>query len=292
MAESLLVRVQWYRRLLVHWDYCPISLLGVVQLAVLPRPTQVISEDPFMSQKTYTSNLLGRIGLLIGLCAGWQAQGQTTTTPYPSMAPLEQYLMQRNAEMALARSAAPDSISRDADVLVLGPHGYESAATGKNGFVCVVQRSWTAGATDPDFWNPKLRGPTCFNAPAARSYLPIVFKKTELAFAGTSKERMFESIKASFDRKELPAMEPGSMCYMMSREQYLNDAVGRWHPHLMFFLPQRTAMSWGAGLPGSPVIVSQDPEDHRRIFMITVAKWSDGAVEHSDETAANDSHKH
>jgi hypothetical protein len=47
----------------------------------------------------------------------------------------------RNAEIALARSAAPDAISRDAEVLVLGRNGYQTAVTGKNGFVCVVERS-------------------------------------------------------------------------------------------------------------------------------------------------------
>ena len=121
------------------------------------------------------------------------------------MAPLGQYLItDRNAEIALARSAAPDSISRDAEVLVLGQHGYETAVKGKNGFVCVVQRSWTAGIDDPVFWNPKLRAPICFNPPAARSYLPIVIKKTELILAGQSKAQMFESIKAALDSKELP----------------------------------------------------------------------------------------
>lgn len=85
-----------------------------------------------------------------------------------------------------------------------------------------MQRSWTAGAEDPDSWNPKLRAPICFTALAAqRSYWPIVFKKTELVLAGVSKAQMFENIKSSFDKKDLPTMEFGSMCYMMSWDQYL-----------------------------------------------------------------------
>ena len=64
--------------------------------------------------------------------------------------------MARNAEIELARSAAPASIwLRYAEVMVLGRHAYETAFKGKNGFVCMVQRSWTAGSDDPDFWNPK-----------------------------------------------------------------------------------------------------------------------------------------
>ena len=96
-----------------------------------------------------------------------KAQAQDAKTPYPNMAPLDQYLAERNTEIALARSAAPESISRDAEVMVLGRHGYEIAAEGKNGFVCMVERSWTAGIEDPDFWNPKLRAPICFNPPAS-----------------------------------------------------------------------------------------------------------------------------
>src|SRR5258708_36282813 len=103
----------------------------------------------------------GRLALVVLLSAAQPGQAQDAKAPYLSMAPVEQYLMERNAEIALARSAAPDSISRDAEVLALGRHGYETAAKGKNGFVCIVQRSWTAGIDDPDFWNPKLRGPIC-----------------------------------------------------------------------------------------------------------------------------------
>ena len=101
--------------------------------------------------------------------------------PYPSMAPVEQYLMEdSNSEIALARSAAPESISRDAEIMVLGRHGYETAIQGKNGFVCMVERSWTAPIDDPDFWNPKGRAPMCLNAAAARSYLPRTIRKTDL----------------------------------------------------------------------------------------------------------------
>ena len=63
---------------------------------------------------------------------------------YSKMAPVDQYLMERNAEILLARSAAPDSISSDAKILVLGRQGYETAVRGKNGFVCMVERSWIA----------------------------------------------------------------------------------------------------------------------------------------------------
>src|ERR1700738_656017 len=130
--------------------------------------------------------------LVVVLSAPWQTRAQDTKAPYPSMAPLDQYLMERNAEIALARSAAPESISRDAEILVLGRHGYETAVKGKNGFVCIVERSWTAPIDDPGFWNPKGRAPLCLNAAAARSYLPRTIRKTDLILAGRTKAQMME----------------------------------------------------------------------------------------------------
>jgi hypothetical protein len=218
--------------------------------------------------------------LIVLLGAGWPARGQDGKTPYPSMAPLEQYLMaDRNAEIELARSAAPESISHDAEVMVLGKRGYETAAKGKNGFVCLVQRSWTAGIDDPDFWNPKLRAPICFNPAAARSYMPFEIKKTEWLLAGQSKAQVFASVKAGLDKKELPTPETGAMCYMMSKQGYLNDRDGHWHPHLMFFVPRTEAQTWGANLPGSPVLMGDDPEDRLSVFLVPVGTWSDGTAD-------------
>jgi hypothetical protein len=221
---------------------------------------------------------LGSIALVVVFLAGWQAKAQDGKTPYPAMAPLEQYLIpDRNEEIKLAQSAAPDSISRDAEVLVLGKHGYETALQGKNGFVCLVERSWTAGINDPGFWNPKTRGPLCLNPPAARTYLPRTIKKTELAIAGRTKTQMFEAIAAAIDKQELPAPAPGAMSYMLSKQGYLGDeAAGPWLPHLMFFTPKTDSNSWGADLPGSPIITFQNPEERLTVFLIPVRRWSDG----------------
>src|SRR5271167_4450024 len=124
------------------------------------------------------------------------------------MAPIDQYLMtDQGAEIALARSAAPESISRDAEVLVLGRDGFETAVKGKNGFVCIVGRGWTS-APDADFWNPKVRVPMCVNAAAARSYLLRFTKETEWGLAGRTPAQINEATAAAIARKELPAMEP------------------------------------------------------------------------------------
>ncbi len=220
------------------------------------------------------------IALAAIFAAPWPAQAQNAKTAYPTMAPFEQYLMpDRNEEIQMARSAAPDSISADAEVLVLGKHGYETAVQGKNGFVCLVERSWTAGINDTNFWNPKTRGPICLNAPAVRSYLPRTIKKAELIIAGRTKAQLFDAIAAAIDKKELPAPEPGAMSYMLSKQGYLGDeAAGPWLPHLMFFTPQTDSKAWGADLPGSPIITAQNPEERLTIFMIPVGRWSDGTA--------------
>src|SRR5271167_97613 len=202
-----------------------------------------------MKQKVLRTFASASFALFVLLGLTCQAQTQDAKTKYPNMAPLDQYLMERDAEIALARSAAPESISHDADVMVLGRHGFETAVKGTNGFMCIVERSWSAGIDDPDFWNPKQRGPICFNPPAARFNGPLTIKITELILAGRSKEQMSKAIETALDKKELPTLEPGAMCYMMSKQQYLNDRDGRWHPHLMFFAPLIEPAAWGAGLP-------------------------------------------
>jgi hypothetical protein len=149
----------------------------------------------------------------------------------------------QDAEIALARSAAPQAISRDAEILILGRHGFETAVKGKNGFVCIVERSWTSGP-DSEFWNPKVRTPICFNAAAARSYLPRTINKTGLLLAGRTRVQMLETIVAAIDKKELPAIEPGAMCYMLSKQGYGGESVAHWPPHMMFYFSQTDPATW------------------------------------------------
>jgi hypothetical protein len=214
--------------------------------------------------------------LILAFTSIWQMHAQAAATPYPKMAPVNQYLMSQEDEIALARSAAPPSISDHAEILIMGPHGYKTAVKGTNGFVCFVERSWTNKIDHRDFWNPKVRAPFCVNAAAARSYLPITEMKTRLILAGESKAQMAAAIKAAFDQKNLPPIERGAMCYMMSKQGYLNDAAKHWHPHVMIFAALTKPEAWGANLPASPIFGAEDPMDRLTVFFIPVAKWSDG----------------
>jgi hypothetical protein len=214
--------------------------------------------------------------LILVLGTAYQAMPQDAATTYTKMAPIDQYLMaDRDAEIALARTAAPESVSRDAEVQILGPHGFETAVKGKNGFVCIVGRGWSSAA-DADFWNPKVRIPICLNAAAARSYFLRITKITDLTLAGRTPAQVNEAIAAAIDKKELPPMEPGAMCFMAGKQGYGGDVAPHWPPHLMFFYSDTDPSIWGANLPGSPVIAVTDPLEHLTQFVIETHRWSDG----------------
>ena len=200
--------------------------------------------------------------------------------PYSTMAPLEEYRVANvQDEVALARSAAPPSISANAQVLVLGQHGYEVAVKGSNDFVCFVERSWTAGFDDPEFWNPKLRAPNCFNAAATHSVLPQYLKRAEWVTAGLDKAKLIEKTRLAFARNEFVAPEPGAFSFMLSKQGYVSDrAQGPWLPHLMFFVPHGQAANWGAGLEDSPVRGGEAGSTiEPSVLFVPVRSWSDGS---------------
>ncbi len=224
---------------------------------------------------------VGAIALVFVPFTASQAQTPNANATYPTMAPVEQYLMaDRLEEIALARTAAPAAISRGAEILVLGRHGYETAVKGKNGFGCLVDRAWDAGFDEPGFWNPKIRGPVCYNPPAVKSILPLVLERARFALAGLTKAQIMDSTTAATTRKFNPVLEPGAMCYMMSKEAYLTDDGSHNLAHLMFYAQQVDAKVLGADVRGSPVILGQQsvPGTPGPVteFYVTVPKWSDG----------------
>ena len=244
-----------------------------------------------MNRKIVRTITFGTFALVAVLCAAQPGRAADTKTPYPSMAPLDQYLIaERSAEIALARTAAPPSISRDAKVMVLGRQGYETAVEGNNGFVCMVERAWMNPFDSPEFWNPKNRSPICLNPAAARTVLPITLMRTKLVLAGKSKEEVKEIVKAAIEKKELPALEAGAMSYMMSKDAYLTDLGSHNMAHLMFYTPLGTV--WGANLvdssnqlsepfPGSPLLLAPSYKGNPEpidMFLMGTGVWSDGTT--------------
>jgi hypothetical protein len=205
------------------------------------------------------------------------SHAQGSQAAYPAMAPLDQYLIaDEKAEIALARSAAPASISNEAEVMVLRREGYATAVKGTNGFVCIVERSWANTTDNAEFWNPKMRAPHCFNAPAATTFLPYFLVKTKLVLAGKSPVEIGKAMASALEKNEFPPLAPDTMVYMMSKQQYLNDRGMSWHPHVMFYVAGDAEKTRGANLPNSPVMAGYDAEQRVTTFFTLVPQWSDG----------------
>jgi hypothetical protein len=237
-----------------------------------------------MLRNTGQANGLVSAVLIAVFGAAWPMQAQDTSSPYPSMAPIEQYRMNRDAEIALARTAAPPSISRDAEVLVLGQKNFETAVQGKNGFVCVVGRAFAGPLNNPEFWSPKNRSPICFNPPAARSLIPYAMKQTGMALAGASKAQIADAIRTAVAKKELGVPESGSMSYMMSKDAYLTDQGGHNLAHVMFELPRD-----GVLRDDPAFFVSWDPAPIIE-FNVPVGQWSDGTSATAPHTTSHNPH--
>ena len=208
------------------------------------------------------------------------AEANAGQSAYPQMAPLEKYLpTSQSAEVALARSAAPPSVSDKAEILVLSADGYKSVAKGTNGFVCYVARSWDNDIDNAEFWNPKTRGPMCLNPAAVRSTLPYYLQRTKWVLSGVSRAEMTDRIKAAIAARTITAPEAGAMSYMLSKDGYLGDgAGGPWHPHVMFWGPPVVSEEWGADVPGSPIISAPSDLMPFTMFFVLVRKWSDGTL--------------
>ena len=221
--------------------------------------------------------------LALAVCtpAVWSAPAQA---PYPKMAPLAQYLSASKArEIALARSAAPDSIADHATVLTFGKDGYSTAVKGTNGFVCFIERSWANDFGSDQFWNPRIRTPQCWNAAAARSLLQDYRNRTKWVLAGVSRAEMAARTKAEFANHEVGPPAPGSMAYMLSKDQYILDpspvtGPPNWYPHVMFFVPATDGSPWGANAPGSPLYSSTRDVEPVTTYFLVVARWSDGTL--------------
>src|SRR5580698_6907673 len=226
-------------------------------------------------------------GLAFLWCVAGPLEAGNAKAGYPAMAPVAQYLPVNAAdEIAVAKSAAPPSISAKAEVLVLGSTGYTTAVKGTNGFVCLVIRSWGTGFADAEFWNPKLRSPICHNGAAARSILPAYIERTGWVLAGVPAAEMVTRTRAELAANKYVLPEAGAMSYMLSKQGNLHDADGHWHPHLMFYLANTDAAAWGANLEGSPMLADgtsifgkEGSAEPITTFFLPVSRWSDGTPE-------------
>jgi hypothetical protein len=176
----------------------------------------------------------------------------------PKYPPLSEYMMARDAEIALAKSAAPDSISGHATIKVLTASGFQVVHDGDNGFVCMVMRGWSAPTYTPAqfrdlVYEAKLRAPICFNPEASRTVLPYYELRSKLGMEGKTPDQIVEGVQAAYAKGELPKRDGVSFAYMWSADQNLGPGIGHWHPHVMVFAPYHDNSMLGNNEFGSPL---------------------------------------
>jgi hypothetical protein len=197
----------------------------------------------------------------------------------PKYPPISEYMMTPEAEIGLARSAAPESVSAHATVKILTNSGYKVAAQGDNGFTCLVMRGWSAPTYTPAqfrdlVYDAAVRAPICFNPPAAKEVLPYYELRSKLGMEGKTPDQISESVQAAYARGQLPRRDEVSFAYMWSADQNLGTGIGHWHPHMMIFAPyydnsQLGNNEFGGALP-------QLSDDAGTPFAVVVIRVDDG----------------
>ena len=178
--------------------------------------------------------------LLVLLLASLAAAAASAQSPkYP---PLGEYMMDRQGEVALAKSAAPENVSGRASIKILTDAGYKIVAQGDNGFVCMVLRGWAAPTFSPIplrdlVYDAKLRAPICFDPVAARTVLPYQELRAKLGMAGKSPDEIAAGVASAYVKGELPKIEAVAFAYMYSADMYLGPQAGHFHPHMMVYAP-------------------------------------------------------
>jgi hypothetical protein len=163
-----------------------------------------------------------------------------------SYSPFSEYEMSRDAEITLARSAAPQRISDDATIKVLTRKGFETAVQGTNGFLCLVMRSWSAAPDPKASYYAQLRSPICFDAIAARTVAPVEELRTKLGLEGRSPDTIAHEVAVRYGLGQLPKMESAAFAYMWSASQDTGPGFGAWHPHMMIYAPYYENATLGA----------------------------------------------
>ena len=177
--------------------------------------------------------------------------------------PLTDYLMPRDAEVALAQSAAPANISGRATIKVLTQSGYVVDRKGENGFVCMVMRGWSAPTYTPEqfrdlVYDPTVRAPICFDPSAAETVMPYYELRSKLGMKGDAPDRIAQQLEAAYAHGELPRRDGVSFAYMWSAGQHLGPGIGHWHPHMMVFSPYYKNAMLGDNEFGQPLPVVTD----------------------------------
>lgn len=200
---------------------------------------------------------------VLALARPGPAQEPAPFTDLPPGDPGPRELLDREFEIALARSAAPASVSAGATVLALERDGYVVAEEGTTDVTCFVSRDWEESLE-----------PLCFDAEGSRTILKIQLRRAELRQRGLSPAEIEADIADGLRTGRLRLPTRPAVGYMMSSEQVLiapdGRNVGAWRPHVMIYYPYLEGSD--LGLPDSPSlpVVMTGPGDAMSAVVVVV----------------------
>lgn len=161
--------------------------------------------------------------------------------------PLPQ-LLPRDKEIALALSAAPEHLRKDAGVYALDRNGFVKVRESRNGFTCIVNRD-----------HPLNQKPVCFDAEGTATILPKILRIGELLMQGKSMSEINAEIAEGFRIGKYIAPRRAGVAYMLSGDiRNFNPSTAKvesFPPHVMFYAPNLT----NADLGTTPEALAKDP---------------------------------
>lgn len=195
------------------------------------------------------------------------------------------YLIDRDEEIALSRSAALPSVSDKATILVLTESGdHEVAVEGENDWTCFTGRSWTGPSQSENGrrqwskrnFDPVIRAPQCFNKLGAQTVLQKHLLMTKMLMTGASPAEVDLEIALAVQSGAMKAPSPGAMSYMQSPKQIIGPRSDRFMPHLMLFTPFLTQDAYGDRDKEFRTPIVTTPGSVWTTTVVISPFWSDG----------------
>ena len=180
------------------------------------------------------------LNLVAGAVVGMLAMSLLATTPQDSAAKIPDRLP-RAQEVALAESAGPAHIVKDAAIYALEESGYVLVRKGTNGFSCLVLRSF-----------PGSQEPECYDPEGTATILPRRIDESRYRAEGLSREEVAAKMAEGFASGKYRAPQRSGIVYMLSCQNYvpIDDTGSRiihYQPHFMFYAPYLNDADIGGG---------------------------------------------
>ncbi len=225
-----------------------------------------LTTNPSASQEitSLTSALSSRIVwlsvlLVFGYAGSIFAQADSTDTKRRTANPQQlPELLPRDKEIALALSAAPEHLRKDAGVYVLERNGFVKVRDSTNGFTCILNRD-----------HPLNQKPVCYDAEGTATILPKILRVGELLMQGKPMSEIDAEIAEGFRTGKYISPRRAGVAYMLSGDiRNFNPRTGKvesFPPHIMFYAPNLTNADLGttaealAKDPSLPFVAYQGP---------------------------------